>query len=113
MLCTTKNNKNNYTCGCCRLCPYKSCKGCTTKNIACKLFNCSEVTKRHKMLQYIDLKLLKVLSIRQRIIVKSDYFSKREDVLKDLYSYSFIYSCFRIFYRIIKNIIMKKNNNKN
>ena len=31
------------------------------------------------------LKILKVLSIRQRFVVKSDYFSLREDVLKDLY----------------------------
>ena len=104
---------NNYINGCCRKCIYISSKGCTTNNLACKLFNCSEVYKRRKVIKYKDLKTLKVLSIRQRFIVKSDYFSKREDVLKDLYSYSIIYSTIRIIIRLIKNQIILYYKEKN
>lgn len=100
-----KNGKCN---GCCRKCLYQTKSGCSTKNLACKLFNCSEVKKRYEVVEYNDLKLLKLLSLKNRIIVKSDYFSKREDVLKDLYSYSFIYSTFRIVYRLIRGIVVKR-----
>ena len=49
-----KNNSNNCN-GCCRLCIYQSSNGCTTNNLTCKLFNCSEVKKR---LRYINLMIL-------------------------------------------------------
>ena len=104
-ICGFKNNKcyaqlnNNYCNGCCRKCKYQTSHGCPTKNLACKLFNCSEVTKRYNVITFKDLKLLKVLSIKNQFIVKSDYFSKEEDVLKDLYSYSIIYSTIRIIIR--------------
>ena len=100
-----KNGKYN---GCCRKCLYQTKSGCSTKNLTCKLFNCSEVKNRYEVVEYDDLKLLKLLSLKNRIIVKSDYFSKREDVLKDLYSYSFIYSTFRIVYRLIRGIVFKR-----
>lgn len=93
----------NYKYGCCRLCKYKTDKGCPTKNLACKLFNCSEVCKRRKVIKYEDLKILKVLSIRQRFAVKSDYFSIREDVLKDLYCYTLTFATIRIVLRLIRN----------
>lgn len=99
-----KNNNLKY--GCCRKCLYKNDNGCTTKNLACKLFNCSEVYCRRKIITYKDLKTLKLLSLRQRLIVKSDFFSLREDVLKDLYSYSIIYSTIRVVIRLIKNLII-------
>lgn len=121
-ICGFKNRKcwvqqklnNGNKCGCCRLCLYAKETGCPSKNIACKLFNCSEVTNRYKVLTYKDLKILKVLGLYQRIIIKHDYFSLREDVLKDLYSYSLTYSTIRIVYRIIKNLILlKKQGNWN
>lgn len=99
-----KNNDLKY--GCCRKCMYVSDKGCTTKNLACKLFNCSAVYCRRKTITYKDLKILKVLSLRQRLVVKSDYFCLREDVLKDLYSYSITYATLRLAIRIIKNFIL-------
>lgn len=106
-----KNGKYN---GCCRKCLYQTKKGCSTKNLSCKLFNCTEVTSRYEVIKYKDLKLLKILSLKNQIIIKSDYFSKREDVLKDLYSYSFIYSAVRIIYRLIRNYIyFTKMNKKN
>ena len=106
--CKKLNNKN----GCCRFCIYVTDNGCPSKNLACKLFNCSEVYSRRKVLKYKDLKMLKVLSLRQRYIVTSDYFSLREDVLKDIYSYSIFYSVLRMIYRLIKNYILRKRGKK-
>ena len=57
--------------------------------------------------KYEDLKILKVLSIRQRFVVKSDYFSLREDVLKDLYCYTLTFAIIRIILRLFKNIIVR------
>ena len=94
--------------GCCRICLYQTENGCPSKNLACKLANCSEVYSRCKVITYKDLKTLKVLSFRQRYIIKSDYFSLREDVLKDLYAYGFIWSGLRMSIRIFKNIIVLK-----
>lgn len=107
-----KNGKCN---GCCRMCIYQTSNGCSTKNLSCKLFNCTEVKSRYDVIRYNDLKLLKLLSKKNQIIIKSDYFSKREDALKNLYSYSLIYSTFRIVYRLIRNYInvnkiIKKSN---
>ncbi len=120
-ICGFKNNKcyiqqkqNNGKCnGCCRLCKYQNSNGCPTKNLACKLFNCSEVKKRYKTIEYKDLAILKLLSLKNRLIVKSDYFSTREEVLKDLYAYTLTYSILRIFFRSIRNLISKtKNSNQ-
>ncbi len=110
-ICGFKNNQcyvqqkkhSDLQYGCCRKCKYKRNTGCPTKNIACKLFNCSEVKCTKKVLKYEDIITLKLLSIRQRIIIKSDFFSTREEVLKDLYSYSIIYSTIRILIRLYKN----------
>ncbi len=93
--------------GCCRMCMYQTKNGCSTKNLSCKMFNCSEVRKRYEVIEYDNLKLLKVLSLKNQIIIKSDYFSKREDVLKDLYSYTFTYSTLKIVFRITRDFIKK------
>lgn len=119
-ICGFKNNKcyvqrklNNNKCnGCCRGCLYQTNKGCSTKNLTCKLFNCSEVKKRFKTLEYKDLDILKLLSLKNRHIIKSDYFSTREEVLKDLYSISMIYSALRILYRMLRNIVLLKLRHK-
>lgn len=107
--CYVQRNLNNGKCnGCCRKCLYQTNKGCPTKNFACKLFNCSEVTSRYDVIKYEDLKLLKLLSLKNRIIIESDYFSKREDVLKDLYAYTLTYSTLRIVCRLVKNYVHSK-----
>ncbi len=109
-----RRKKLNLINGCCRCCRYSTSRGCSTKNLTCKLFVCSEVCKRRKVITYEDLKILKVLSFRQQILIKSDYFSLREDVLKDLYSYSIIYAGLRILFRLLKNtIILKRKNDEN
>ena len=107
-----QNKKYN---GCCRRCLYQSTQGCQTKNLTCKLFNCSEVRARYDVLQYRDLNILKLFSLKNRIIIQTDYFSSREDVLKDLYSYSILYSGIRIIYRFIKTqiILEKRKRSKN
>ena len=106
--CYIQQKQNNNKCnGCCRMCKYQSKNGCPTKNLACKLFNCSEVKQRHKIIEYKDLDLLKLLSLKNRLIVKSDYFTTREEVLKDLYPYTLTYSILRILFRIIVDSIAK------
>ena len=80
---------------------YQSKKGCQTKNLTCKLFTCSEVEKRCQVIKFDDLKILNLLSLRNRMILKSDYFSKREDVINDLYYGSILIWTIRIVFRMI------------
>ena len=116
-ICGFKNNKcyvqqklNNGTInGCCRLCKYQSEKGCKTVNLTCKLFTCSEVEKRCKIITFDDLKILNLLSYRNKMILKSDYFSKRENVIKDLYYGSVILWAIRIIIRLINNFYTLKH----
>lgn len=98
--CYTQYNTNNYN-GCCRLCRFQSNTGCLTKNLTCKLFYCTEVRKRHKFIEFDDLKILKLLSIRQRIILKHDYFSSEKEVLSDLYFSSLILFSIRLIFRML------------
>lgn len=102
-------NKKKYLDGCCRMCLYKTPRGCPSKNVACKLFNCGAVKEKYEVYKYNDLSILKLLSLKNRVIVKHDYFSLREDVLKDLFSYSLIYSTIRMSCRMIKNVYLVKN----
>ena len=116
-ICGFKNNKcyvqqklNNGTInGCCRLCKYQSEKGCKTVNLTCKLFTCSEVEKRCKIITFDDLKILNLLSYRNKMILKSNYFSKRENVIKDLYYGSVILWAIRIIIRLINNFYTLKH----
>ena len=106
----------NYINGCCRYCKYQSNKGCTTKNVACKLFNCSYVDLNgKKKLGFNDIKLTKCLSLRQRYILINSYFTTKEDIVKDLY-YGPIISTTRFIIRFSKDairIIKLKYFNKN
>ena len=111
-ICGFRNNKcytqrnNSYINGCCRRCFYQSDKGCRTANLTCKMFYCSEVRKRNKVPSFNDIKILKLLSIRQRIILKHDYFSSREEVLGDLYiGFISIFLVRLLFRYLIRNII--------
>lgn len=109
--CIVQQKLNNGTAnGCCRVCRFQSCTGCKSSNVACKLFYCYEVKNKYKMLEFDDLDILKILSIRQRILLKSNYFSSREEILIDLYIGSLVIGGFRILYRIGKTCLfnMKK-----
>lgn len=107
-----KLNNNKFN-GCCRMCMYQSKKGCLTKNLTCKLFFCSEVRKRHKVLTIDDIKILKMYTIRQRYMIKTDYFTSKNEILNDLYIGSIMIVLFRYGYRIIRNdFIRRLNKNK-
>ena len=88
-----------YKGGCCRKCIYNN-NGCTTKNVACKMFYCFSIKEKNKILDYKDLNLLKTLGIISRIIIKSDYFTKREAVIIDAYL-----GIFSVPIIIIRNIV--------
>ena len=93
------------------MCIYQSTQGCQTKNLTCKLFTCSEIEKRCQIITFDDLKILKLLSYRNKMILKSDYFSKREDVINDLYYGSFFLWTVRIIIRLIDNFYALKQLN--
>ena len=93
-LCKFINNKcichrtlnKDYINGCCRKCIYQSNKGCTTKNIACKLYNCSYVDYNGKnKFEFKDIILFKLLNPYQRYVLKNDYFANTKQVITDLY----------------------------
>lgn len=98
--------KKDYYNGCCRWCLNQSSKGCKTTNLTCKLFVCSEIEKRCKVINFEDLKVLKLLTKRQRAIVKSNYFTKRESFINDLYIGSFVLWEIKQVFRFI-NIFYK------
>lgn len=89
--CKFKNNKcltqydKKYINGCCRGCRFQSVKGCKTSNLTCKLFYCSKVKEKNRIIKYEDLKIIKCLSFNNRVIIKHDFFVSREEMLKDLY----------------------------
>lgn len=98
-----RKNKSEFCNGCCRRCIYQSSKGCTTKNVACKLFFCSEVKCRNTIITFDDITLFKCLTFIQKYILKNDYFSRIEDVVTDLYFNSLIISFTRLLFRTISN----------
>ena len=105
--------KNGYSNGCCRWCLNQSTKGCTTQNLSCKLFNCTEVEKRCKVIKFEDINILKLLTKRQRTIAKSNYFTKKEAFINDLYIGSFVLweikQVLRFFIIFININILKKS----
>ena len=94
------NQKNTkFSNGCCRGCSYQSKKGCTTSNLTCKLFYCSTVKENNKTISFNDLKILKLFNIRNRAIVKHNFFVNRETFLKDLYFESIIIFSIKTLFR--------------
>lgn len=94
--------------GCCRMCRFQSSKGCQTMNLACKLFFCSEVKERYKTLTFDDIHILKVLAKKERLIISSNYFSSKKEVLKDIQFNSLCIAIIRIGYRLIPTFIKKR-----
>lgn len=101
-----KNKRSDKMNGCCRYCKYQSDRGCTTANIACKFFNCDEVRKDNDVLEFDDVAILKVLNKRQRTLLRSDYFSKRENVIDDV-SLGLFLGTAKMYMRLIKNIFTR------
>lgn len=104
-----RKNKHNKINGCCRLCIYQNNEGCKVNNLACKLFYCNSALANFKQLDFESLTILKCLSKSQRFILKSDYFSTREEVINDLY-YGIIIATFRLLIRQIKQFIYRRIN---
>ena len=94
--------------GCCRLCIYQDSKGCKTSNLTCKLYYCSAIEDNYKTLKYEDFKILKLLSFRQRLISKDNFFTNRESFIKDLYFGSLVVFAIREAFRLIKNFAILK-----
>ncbi len=88
--------------GCCKICRLQSDAGCTSKNLTCKLFFCDDVKSKYEIIKLNDLKLLKLLTRRQRTILRFDLFSTREEVLTDLYIGFVTIASFRELYMLIK-----------
>ena len=115
-ICKFKNNKcivqqknRSKSCnGCCLNCSHQKNKVCNTQNLACKLFYCPRIKKSYSVLKMKDIPLFKLLSARQKIILKYDFFSSREELLRDLYSYSFLFTTIKILNRSKKNYISRK-----
>lgn len=93
--------------GCCRLCPIVTNKGCPSVNITCKLIYCKRALGNVKLLKLNDIKILKCLSLVQRLIILSDTFSTREEVIRDLY-YGPLYSIPRGLFKEIKHFIYRR-----
>lgn len=111
-LCKFKNNKcmiqkeaSKRENGCCGTCLYQSTSGCKTQNIACKLHYCLAVSKKCKIMKYEDIKLLRCLTLRQRMLLKHSYFLNKDDILANLYIGSVIIGITRILYKLIANVI--------
>lgn len=112
-ICAFKNNKCivqqgqncRYCNGCCRLCRFQSVKGCTTSNLSCKLFYCDKIQETNKTLKYKDLKILKLLNLRQKMIVNDNFFAHRKEFLLELKVSSITFWGIRMLIRILKNAI--------
>ncbi len=59
-------------------------KGCPTSNVSCKLMYCKPALKNIKRLRLKDIYLVNCLSLKQKFILKFNYFSTGEQVIKDL-----------------------------
>ena len=102
-----KNNPDSFN-GCCRICNLVTNKGCPTVNLACKLVYCKTALQNMKALKLRDIKILKCLSISQRIILKTDVFSTKEEVLKDLYYGIIFYGIRNVFSELKRKINIQK-----
>lgn len=106
--CLVQRRNKRYRNGCCRLCKFVTSEGCSTHNFTCKMYYCYSAREKNRTLGPEDLPLLRCLSIRQRFLLRHDFFSSREDVILDLWWESIFINLFRIYYRFISNIILKK-----
>lgn len=115
--CIVQQESNCKFCnGCCRLCRYQTAKGCSTSNLSCKLFYCDTIQEKNKTLKYKDLKILKLLNLRQKMIVNDNFFAHRDSFLLELKVSSITFWAIRMMIRIVKNAIyckkLKKGQNK-
>jgi hypothetical protein len=95
--------------GCCRICINQSETGCKTSNLSCKLFYCDNVKKNNETIKFKDMKIFKLLTFRQRIIILDNFFANREEFLKELKLGLLVYHSLMIVYRLMRSsIILRK-----
>lgn len=95
-------NNSPYVNGCCKRCPLVTDRGCPSVNITCKLIYCKTAAKNIKLLKLGDIKILKCLSVKQRIIILASSLMTREEVIKNI-NYGIIYTVARGLASEIKN----------
>ncbi len=78
-----KNNIDRVN-GCCFRCPLVTDTGCPSSNLMCKLIYCKTSLNNMKTLKFNDIKILKCLKIKSRIILCSSFMLKKEDILDDM-----------------------------
>ncbi len=98
--------------GCCRVCALQTKDGCKTQNLTCKLFFCDKVRKECKTLKFKDIKIFKLLSLRQRIMILDNYFATKEEFLIDLKSGLLIVFFIGLLKRIFRNAICERKTYK-
>ncbi len=76
-------NNSNHVDGCCYKCPIVTDKGCPSSNFACKLIYCKTAIGNMKRLNFNKVYILKCLSISQRLVILTDFFSTREEIIED------------------------------
>lgn len=112
-LCNFQNNKcivqrktnSDRINGCCRMCNLVTETGCPSSNLACKLLYCKTALGNVKQLKFKDISILKCLSLEQRIILRSDFFETREEIITDLY-YGIVLYGIKSAYKEIKRSIL-------
>lgn len=109
-LCKFKNDQcfvqrkrnDNSKFGCCFDCKLvESGKGCPTSNVSCKLLYCKPALENIKVLKMNDIEFLKCFSVFQRFILRFNFYSTREQIIKDL-NYGLIYWLIRSTIKGIK-----------
>ena len=115
-LCQFKNNqciaqrkqKSNSINGCCKMCTLVTNKGCPSVNLACKLVYCKTALGNLKKLKMKDIKLLKCLSLKERIILKGSYFEMRDEVINNMYYGIIIFGVKSLIKEIKRDIKTKR-----
>ena len=105
-------NNLKYNNGCCRMCIYKSNRGCKTSNLTCKLFYCSRIRDKYKTYDYNNFKIIKCLDLRRQFILKEDYFTSKEDAILDLKIGLLFIITIKIVIRDLLNLARLNNKNR-
>ena len=103
-----RNNNSDKNNGCCYRCHLVTNNGCPSANIACKLVYCKTALKNIKKIQIYNIKILKCLSIKQRIIIISSPLLTREEVIKNI-NYGIIYTMISGLFNEFKYSFYKYN----
>ena len=101
---------NSHINGCCYHCGLQTAEGCPTCNLSCKLYFCSYMKERYRVLQLEDLDILRLLSWSQRNILKENVFVGRGFALLMLNVGSYLVFCLFSVYKIctMRNLLRRR-----